>query len=221
MTVRFDVVATIPRMIEDFRGCSVIGRAAENGLISINVHDLRDFTSDRHRSIDDRPFGGGAGMVLKPEPLFACLDRLLGEVGVKSRLILLSPRGRRFAQSDAREYASWCEGGGERGLILICGRYEGVDERLIEHYKPELLSIGDYVIAGGEVAAMVVIEATARLIRGVVGNEESIRDESFSNDSLEYPQYTRPAEFRGMKVPDVLLSGNHAAIREWREKMKK
>lgn len=206
--IKFDVIATIPGIFDGFTGASILGRAAEQNLIEIRIHDLRQWAKDKHRMIDDRPFGGGAGMVLKPEPLFDAIESLLAP---ESRLIVLAPSGRRFDQGHARDLS------GAEHLILVCGRYEGIDERVIDHFKPELLSIGDYVIAGGEVAAMVVIEAVARLVPGVLGNEESTVDESFVDARLEYPQYTRPADFRGRKVPEILISGDHKKIAEWRK----
>jgi tRNA (guanine37-N1)-methyltransferase len=211
---RFDVIATVPSIFDGFRTASTIGRAQESGVMALEVHDLRNWAHDRHRTIDDRPFGGGAGMVLKPEPLFAAIEAVRNPA--ESRLVVLSPRGARFTQARAGEFADWMKGGASRQLVLVCGRYEGIDERVIEHFRPELLSIGDYVICGGETASMVVIEAVARLLPGFVGNEESLGEESFAEGTLEYPHFTRPAEFRGLRVPDVLLSGDHAAIRAWR-----
>lgn len=211
--MRFDVIATVPEIFSGFVSTSILGRAAEKGLIEIKVHDLREFAHDKHRMIDDRPFGGGAGMVLKPEPLFLAIEKI--RESENSRLIFLSPQGERFHQKKAEALA---EANGQ--ILLVCGRYEGIDERVIEHFQPELLSIGDYVIAGGEVAAMVVIEAVARLVKGVLGNEASVSEETFTQDRLEYPQYTRPAEFRDLAVPDVLLSGNHAEIAEWRKQQR-
>ncbi len=214
--VRFDVIATIPELFDGFRGASVIGRAAAEGRIALEVHDLRNWTEDRHRTIDDRPFGGGAGMVLKPEPLFRAIEDLRRPDA--SRLVLLSPSGERFHQARASEMARWGRDAvtEEAQFLFICGRYEGVDERVVDHFKPELISIGDYVIAGGEVAAMVVIEAVARLLPGVLGNEESAGEESFSGPFVEYPHFTRPASWRGYDVPEVLVSGNHERIRAWR-----
>lgn len=206
--IRFDVIATVPGIFDGFITSSILGKARERNLIEIKVHDLREYATDRHRMIDDRPFGGGAGMVLKPEPLFAAIDAIRVP---SARLIVLSPGGARLTQALASAFAK------DEHIILVCGRYEGIDERVIEHFKPELLSIGDYVINGGEVAAMVVIEAVSRLVPGVLGNEESVGEESFSGGKLEYPQYTRPAEYAGYKVPDVLMSGHHAEIEAWRK----
>jgi len=186
---------------------SIIRRAREAGLLDLTIHQLRDYTHDRHKTVDDRPFGGGPGMLLKPEPIFEAVEHLAhGE----TRVILLSPSGRKFTQGLARELAP------EKHLLLICGSYEGFDERVREALADDQLSIGDYVLTNGALPAMVVIDAVTRLLPGVLGDDESSRDESFSHGWLEYPQYTRPAEFRGMKVPEVLLSGNHAEIARWR-----
>jgi len=215
--ISFDVIATIPSLFNEFSKASVIGRATQNKIFNLNVHDLRDYTDDPHRTIDDRPFGGGAGMVLKPEPLFKAVENIRDQNN--SRIIILSPQGIRLNQEIAIELAEWCEEKNKVSsqIILICGRYEGIDERVIEYFNPELLSIGDYIISGGEVAAMVVIETVARLFKGVLGNEESLAEESFHGPMIEYPHYTRPQNFREMKVPDILISGNHSEIRKWRE----
>jgi tRNA (guanine37-N1)-methyltransferase len=211
--MRFHVLTIFP---EFFRGPfehGVIQRAREAGLIEIRVHDLRDWTYDRHRTVDDRPFGGGEGMLLKPGPIFEAVESILPETGGKRRVLLMSPMGRRFDQAKARELSRYEE------LLLICGRYEGVDERVAEHLADEELSIGDYVLSGGELAAAVVIDCVARLKAGVLGNENSAVAESFGeNGLLDCPQYTRPAEFREWKVPEVLLGGNHEEIRQWRKK---
>jgi tRNA (guanine37-N1)-methyltransferase len=191
----------------------VVQRAREAGLIEIRVHDLRDWTHDRHRTVDDRPFGGGEGMLLKPGPIFEAVESILPETRGERRVLLMSPMGRRFDQAKARELSRYEE------LLLICGRYEGVDERVAEHLADEELSIGDYVLSGGELAAAVVIDSVARLKAGVLGNENSAAAESFGEDGLlDYPQYTRPAEFREWTVPEVLLGGNHEEIRQWRKK---
>jgi tRNA (guanine37-N1)-methyltransferase len=211
--MRFHVLTIFP---EFFRGPfehGVIQRARETGAIEICVHDLRDWTHDRHRTVDDRPFGGGEGMLLKPGPVFEAVESIWPEKGPGWKVVLLSAQGRRFDQAKAREL-SRCE-----ELLLICGRYEGVDERIAEHLADEELSIGDYVLSGGELAAAVVIDVVARLQPGVLGNENSAVAESFSEDGLlDCPQYTRPAEFRGWNVPEVLLGGNHEEIRQWRKK---
>jgi tRNA (guanine37-N1)-methyltransferase len=204
--VRIDVITIFPGMVADFADRSLLGRAREKGLLDVRVHDLRSVTTEPHLSVDDAPFGGGAGMVLMPEPIFATVEA----VDPPRPLLLLGPAGRRFDQAYASELAAL------EGFSLLCGRYEGVDERVHTHLVDDELSIGDYVLAGGEVAAMVVIEAVGRLVPGVLGNEVSVEDESFSTGLLEYPQYTRPADFRGWSVPEVLRSGDHARIARWR-----
>ena len=209
--MKFHVLTIFP---EFFRGPfehGVVQRAREAGLIEIQVHDLRRWTSDRHRTVDDRPFGGGEGMLLKAGPIFEAVEAIWPQRGEGRKVILLSAQGRRFDQARAREY-SGCE-----ELLLICGRYEGVDERVAEHLADQEISIGDYVLSGGELAAAVVVDAVARLKEGVLGNETSAVDESFGEQGLlDWPQYTRPAEFRGWKAPEVLLGGNHEEIRKWR-----
>jgi tRNA (guanine37-N1)-methyltransferase len=206
--VRIDVVTIFPGIFESPLRESLLGRAIEAGLLDVRVHDLRDSTSDRHRQVDDESYGGGPGMVLKPEPVFAAVESL--GAGVR-RTLLLSPAGRRLDQDLARELAA------EPWLVLICGRYEGVDERVVEGLPAEELSIGDYVVAGGEVPALVVLEAVTRLVPGVIGRGESHEQDSFGDDGvLDHPHYTRPAEFRGMRVPETLLSGNHQEIERWR-----
>ena len=204
--MRIDVLTIFPAMVEAFAGESLLGRACRSGLLDVRVHDLRDVTTDVHRTVDDSPFGGGAGMVLKPEPVFATVEA----VDPPRPLLLLGPGGHRLDQAYARELAA-----GD-GFSLLCGRYEGVDDRVRRHLCDGELSIGDYVLAGGEVAAMVVLEAVGRLVPGVMGNAASGEDESFSTGLLEYPQYTKPAEFRGHAVPAVLRSGDHARIERWR-----
>jgi tRNA (guanine37-N1)-methyltransferase len=206
--VRIDVVTIFPGIFESPLRESLLGRAIEAGLLDVRVHDLRDSTSDKHRQVDDESYGGGPGMVLKPEPVFAAVESL--GVGDR-RTLLLSPAGRRLDQALARELAA------EPWLVLICGRYEGVDERVVEGLPAEEVSIGDYVVAGGEVPALVVLEAVTRLVPGVIGRGESHERDSFGDEGvLDHPHYTRPAEFRGMRVPDTLLSGNHAEIERWR-----
>jgi len=206
--VRIDVVTIFPGIFESPLRESLLGRAIEAGLLDVRVHDLRDSTSDRHRQVDDESYGGGPGMVLKPEPVFAAVESL--GAGAR-RTLLLSPAGRRLDQDLARELAV------EPWLVLICGRYEGVDERVVEGLPAEELSIGDYVVAGGEVPALVVLEAVTRLVPGVIGRGESHEQDSFGDDGvLDHPHYTRPAEFRGMRVPETLLSGNHQEIERWR-----
>jgi len=204
--VRVDVFTLFPELVEGFAGASLLGKARDKGLLDVRVHDLRMATTDVHRTVDDAPFGGGAGMVLMPAPIFAAVEA----VDPPRPLYLLGPGGRRLDQAFARELA-----GGD-GFSLLCGRYEGVDARVRDHLVDGELSIGDYVLAGGEVAAAVVLEAVGRLVPGVMGNEASATEESFSDGLLEYPQYTRPAEFRGWTVPDVLRSGDHARVAAWR-----
>lgn len=201
-----DVFTIFPRLIETFCAEGVVGRGVESGVLRISSHDLRMETTDTHRTVDDQPFGGGAGMVMKPEPLFAAVEK----VGPRRPLLLLSPGGRIFDQTMAAELAS------EGGFSLLCGRYEGVDQRVIDHLADGEVSVGDVILAGGEVGAMMMIEATARLVPGVLGNSASIEDESFAAGLLEYPHYTRPADFRGWNAPEVLRSGDHARVRRWR-----
>ncbi len=210
MSVRIDVFSIFPDLVEAYCSSSLLGRARERRLIEIGVHDLRAGASDPRRSVDDAPFGGGPGMVLMCEPLFAAVEAAERSGEMRRPLFLLAPGGRRFDQATARELA----GGG--GFSLLCGRYEGVDQRVSEHLVDGELSIGDVVLAGGEAAAFVVIEAVARLVPGVLGNEASALEESFASGLLEHPQYTRPAEFRGWRVPEVLVSGDHGAVAAWR-----
>jgi tRNA (guanine37-N1)-methyltransferase len=204
--MRIDVFTLFPPMVTGFAGHSLLGRAIERGLIDVRVHDLRSAATDPHRSVDDAPFGGGAGMVLMAEPVFGAVESL----DPPRPLLLLGPGGRRFDQAVARELA------GLDGFSLLCGRYEGVDDRVRQHLVDGELSIGDYVLGGGEVAAMVVLEAVSRLVPGVMGNDDSAAEESFADGLLEHPQYTRPAEFRGWAVPEVLRSGDHGRIARWR-----
>jgi tRNA (guanine37-N1)-methyltransferase len=208
--MRFEVLTTFPGMIEAVAGESILGKARQKGLIDVEAVNLRDFTSDKHRTTDDAPFGGGPGMVMKPEPVFDAVEALVSRRPGKTRILLMTPQGRRFDQSMAEQLAR------ESHVIMICGRYEGVDERIREHLVTDEISIGDYVLTGGELAALVILDAVARLLPGVLGDESSPESESFSSGLLEYPQYTRPAEFRGYAVPEVLLSGNHEQIRKWR-----
>jgi tRNA (guanine37-N1)-methyltransferase len=205
--VRIDVLTIFPGIFESPLRESLLGKAIEAGILDVRVHDIRDFTTDRHRQVDDESYGGGPGMVMKPEPVFAAVESL-GE-GPK-RVILLSPAGRRLDQALVRELAK------EPWLVLISGRYEGVDERVVEGLPAEEISIGDYVLSGGEIPALVLLEAVTRLVPGVVGSEESLERESFEEGTLDHPHFTRPSEFRLMRVPDVLLSGNHAEVERWR-----
>ena len=205
--MKIDVLTLFPGMFPGPLDESIIKRACESGRLQLGVHDLRDYTHDRHRTVDDRPFGGGPGMLLKPEPLFEAVESLRGD---KTRVILTSPAGRPFRQEIARELA------GEKHVLLVCGSYEGFDERVRQSLADDEISIGDYVLTNGALPAMVIVDAVTRLLPGVLGDDESSQDESFCGCLLEYPQYTRPAEFRGMNVPEVLLSGDHAAIEKWR-----
>ena len=206
--MRIDILTIFPGIFESPLRESLLGKAIEAGVLDVRVHDIRDSTTDKHRSVDDESYGGGPGMVMKPEPVFAAIESL-GE-GPK-RVFLLSPAGRRLHQALVRELAT------EPWLVLVCGRYEGVDERVVEGLPAEEVSIGDYVLSGGEVPALVLLEAVTRLVPGVIGREESHERDSFGQDGLlDHPHYTRPAEFRGMLVPEVLLSGNHAEIERWR-----
>ncbi len=212
--MHIDVLTIFPQMFEIMSSLSILKRAIDKGLVSLRLHNIRDFTHDRHKTVDDYPYGGGPGMVMKPEPIFETVEAIQAEMTQEERdktpVILLSPQGRLFTQQVAQEMAH------HKRLILICGHYEGVDERVREHLATEEISIGDYVLTGGELPAMVVIDAVTRLIPGVLGSEESPRDESHSGGLLEYPQYTRPPVYRGWAVPEVLLSGNHGEIARWR-----
>ena len=205
--VKIDVLTLFPAMFAGPLDESIVKRARETGRLVLTVHNLRDYTHDRHKTVDDKPFGGGPGMLLKPEPIFAAVESLARE---RAQVILLTPSGRTFNQAIARELAQ------HEHLLLVCGSYEGFDERVREHLADDELSIGDYVLTNGALPAMVIIDAVTRLMPGVLGDDESSQDESFSHGWLEHPHYTRPADFRGMKVPEVLLSGNHAEIARWR-----
>ena len=207
--LRIDVFSVFPELVDGALGGSIIGRARESGLLDLRLHDPRDHTTDVHRSVDDTPFGGGAGMVMRPEPLAAAIRA----ADAPRPLLALSASGQRFDQQMA---ASLARSG---GFSLLCGRYEGIDQRILDHVVDDEISIGDYVLAGGDVAAAAVVEATGRLVPGVLGNRGSVDEESFSEGLLEYPQYTRPAEFEGMSVPDVLRSGDHQAVARWRRAM--
>jgi tRNA (guanine37-N1)-methyltransferase len=209
--VRVDIVSIFPEALSAL-DVSLLSRAREKGLIDVRVWNLRDFAADRHHQVDDVPYGGGPGMVMKPEPFFAAVEAITGQVSGRPRVLLTSPQGVRFDQRMAEALAR------EPHLIILCGRYEGVDERVLEGLGAEDVSIGDYILNGGELAAMVIVEATARLIPGVVGDEQSVAADSFTSGLLDYPHYTRPAEFRGLRVPEVLLSGHHEQIRQWRRR---
>jgi len=209
--VKIDIATLFPGMFREVLGTSILRLARERGVIDVGLYDIRDFTFDRHRTVDDRPYGGGPGMLLMPEPVVLCVERILRERG-PGRVVLLTPQGRTFTQAVAREYA------GDAHLVLVCGRYEGFDERIRDVIGAEELSVGDYVMTGGEIAAMAVTDAVTRLLPGALGDQGSAATESFAEDgALEGPQYTRPPEFRGLRVPEVLLSGDHARIARWRE----
>ena len=215
--LRFDIITIFPEFFREVIDCGILRRARNAGLVEITAHDLRQWTTDKHHVVDDRPFGGGDGMVLKPEPIFAAVEALTGasrreDYAAKTRVMLLSAQGRVFSQSLAQEIAQ-----DTAHVVLICGRYEGVDERVAEALVTDEISIGDYVLSGGEPAATVVIDAVVRLLPGALGSDTSAVFESFSEGLLDHPQYTRPPEFRGMKVPEVLLGGNHAEIERWRK----
>jgi tRNA (guanine37-N1)-methyltransferase len=217
--MRIDILTLFPEICRAPLNASMMKRAQENGALELHIHNLRDWTTDKHHAVDDAPFGGGQGMVMKPEPIFAAVEDLKSKVGPSrtgtrtSKIILMSPTGRKFDQQAATKFS------GESHLIIICGHYEGVDHRVVEHLVDEEISIGDYVLTNGAIAAVVFVDAVARLLPGVLGDEQSAADDSFSpaTAGLEGPQYTRPAEFRGWKVPDILLSGNHGAIARWRK----
>jgi tRNA (guanine37-N1)-methyltransferase len=218
--MRFDIVTIFPAMIEQALGTGIVGRAIERGTLDVNVRDLRDFTTDRHRVVDDVPYGGGPGMVLKPEPLFRALDAIEQESGGKPLVLLTSPQGTPLTQDVVARLSRASH------IVVLCGRYEGVDERVRSRVDEEI-SIGDYVLSGGELPALVIVDAVSRLVPGVVGDRQSVADDSFSRGLLDFPQYTRPAEVETapggggpavLKVPDVLLSGNHAEIRRWRKR---
>jgi tRNA (guanine37-N1)-methyltransferase len=210
--LRFDIVTIFPRMIEAGLAEGVVSRGIGRGLLDIAIHDVRDHTSDRHRTVDDVPYGGGPGMVMKPEPIVRAVEHIRATRGEPEAVILLTPQGRPFRQSEAVRLS------GLRHVALLCGRYEGIDERVRELVATEELSIGDYVLSGGELAALVVVDAISRLVPGVVGDEQSVEEDSFARGLLDHPHYTRPGEFAGLRVPDVLLSGHHAEVRRWRRK---
>lgn len=212
MCTRFDIVTIFPSIINAYLGESILKRAVRNGLLDVKVYDIRDYTTDKHRTVDDYPYGGGSGMVMKIEPMFNAL-KAIGDDGEERRKILLSPQGRTYNQDIAEELFQ--EG---KRILLICGRYEGIDERVRETLIDEELSIGDYVMTGGELASLVIIDSVARLCPGVLGDDDSSKEESFTWGILDYPHYTRPPEFMGQVVPGMLLSGNHAKIAEWRRK---
>lgn len=210
--MHISIVTIFPGIFNVYMGESLMGKAREKGLIRVDIHNLRDFTADRHRTVDDSPYGGGPGMVMKPEPIASAVQHITAD-GESTRTIMVSPQGELFSQKMAEAFA-----GEQRRLLFLCGRYEGIDERIRESVVDDEVSIGDYVLTGGELAALVIIDATVRLLPGVVGDGDSLSEESFSWGILDYPHYTRPSEWRGLRVPDVLLSGNHRDIELWRRK---
>jgi len=207
--MQFDILTLFPDMFAGILSESIIGRAIERDLFSVYIHNIRDYATDKHRVTDDTPYGGGGGMVMKPEPIFTAVEAVL-DAGIEARVILMTPQGRLFSHSLARELSQ------EHQIILICGRYEGVDERVREHLVTDEVSIGDYVVTGGEPAAAVIVDAVGRLVPGVLGDPAATYKDSHADGLLEYPQYTRPAEFRGWTVPEILVSGDHARVSRWR-----
>ncbi len=210
--MHIDIITIFPEFFTSPLDCSIVARAQQSGVVDVVIHNLRDYTNDKHQVVDDYPYGGGAGMVMKPEPLVRAVDNLLSQAPADTPVVLLTPQGQRLDQAKAQEMS------GQQHLILICGHYEGIDERVRQTVVTEELSIGDYVLTGGEPAALVIIDAVIRLLPGALGNPGSVHSESFADGLLEHPQYTRPAEWRGMKIPDILLSGHHENIRRWRRK---
>jgi tRNA (guanine37-N1)-methyltransferase len=210
--MKFDIVTIFPRMIQAGLSEGVVSRGIERGLLDVAVHDLRDYATDRHRSVDDVPYGGGPGMVMKPEPLAKAVEDIRARRGEPEAVVLLSPQGRRFTQAEAARMTAL------RHVVLLCGRYEGMDERIRTLVATEELSVGDYVLSGGELPALMIVDAVGRLVPGVVGDSRSVVEDSFSRGLLDHPHYTRPSEFAGQKVPDVLLSGHHEEVRRWRRK---
>jgi tRNA (guanine37-N1)-methyltransferase len=210
--MKFDIVTIFPRMIEAALAEGVLSRGIAAGALDVKVHDLRDHTTDRHRSVDDVPYGGGPGMVMKPEPLMRAVEDIWRRRGQPDAIVLLSPQGRRFTQAEAVRLSRLSH------IVLLCGRYEGMDERVPILVGATELSLGDFVVSGGELPAMIVVDAVSRLVPGVVGDEQSVTEDSFARGLLDYPHYTRPAEFAGLRVPDVLLSGHHADVRRWRKR---
>ena len=210
--MRFDIVTIFPQMVKAPLGEGIVGRSIERGLLDVAVHDLREFATDRHRVVDDVPFGGGPGMVMKPEPLFRAVERIRSQRGVPGAVVLTTPDGEKFTHAVAVRLRDVGH------VTILCGRYEGVDERVRRHLATEEISVGDYVLSGGELAALVIVDAVARLVPGVVGDEQSVSRDSFATGLLDFPQYTRPAEFDGMAVPPVLMSGHHGEIERWRRR---
>src|SRR4051794_35686375 len=214
--MRIDVLTLFPEMFSSYLGQSLLKRAVDAGIVDVQVHNIRDWAQGKHRQVDDRPFGGGPGMVLRPEPVVESVEAVQGQGGGAGHLVLLTPQGRKLDQRVVEKLVE------HKRLVLICGRYEGVDQRAIDLLRPDEISIGDYILGGGEVAAMVLVDAVVRLVPGVLGDEESNKQDSFSGDPplLEFAQYTRPREYRGLTVPEVLMSGNHPDIARWREEQK-
>jgi tRNA (guanine37-N1)-methyltransferase len=214
--MRIDVLTLFPEIFPGYLGQSLLKRAIDAGLVDIQIHNIRDWAGGKHQQVDDRPFGGGPGMVLRPEPVVECVEEVQQQAAMPAHVVLLTPQGRRLNQLAAEELAK------HERLLLICGRYEGVDQRAVDILQPDEISIGDFILNGGEVAAMVVIDAVVRMVPGVLGDEQSNKQDSFSGDPplLEFPQYTRPREYRGLEVPEVLVSGNHPQIAEWRHQQK-
>lgn len=216
---KFEIITIFPQIFDSYFGESIIKRAQESGAIEIQTYNLRDYTSNKHRNVDDTPYGGGAGMVMGVEPIFNCLEAIKAKAensALKTRKILLSAKGKRYTQKDASRLAAYDQ------LIFVCGRYEGVDERVAENLVDEEISVGDFVLTGGEIPTMLIVDSVTRLLPGVLGNGESIIDESHNEEGyLEYPQYTKPEEFKGWKVPEILLSGNHGEIEKWRQEKSK
>lgn len=209
--MKFDIITIFPKIFDSYFSETILSRAQKKGLIEIKTHDLRQWTEDNHKSVDDSPYGGGPGMVMMVEPIYKAVEAVKKDK--KTRVILFSAKGKSYTQEDARRLAQYEQ------IIMICGRYEGVDERVAQHIADEELSVGNFVLTGGEIPAMIVVDSVARLVPGVLGKEESLAQESFSEEGyLEYPQYTRPEDFKGWRVPEILLSGDHKKIEEWREK---
>ena len=211
--MRIEVLTLFPEMFEGALNASIIKRAREAGAVEVRVRNFRDWAKDKHRTVDDSPFGGGPGMVLKCEPVFDAVEAVRAELGGAAPLVYMSPKGERLTQELVKEMAAW------PAMMVLCGRYEGLDQRVVEHLVDREVSVGDYVLSGGEPACVVLLDAVIRLLPGALGEPASVEEESFSDGLLEYPQYTRPAQFRGWEVPEVLLSGNHEAIRRWRREM--
>jgi len=209
--MRFDIITLFPEMFEAVLGTSIIGRARNKGAVELHFHNLRDYSEDKHRRVDDYPYGGGLGMVMQCQPIFSAVEKISESLDGKAHVLLMSPKGETFSQNKVKELLQY------NNIIIICGHYEGIDQRVVDALVDEEISIGDYVLTGGEIAAMAVVDATVRLLPGVLKEEDSHNIETFSNGLLEYPQYTRPVEFRGMRVPDILLSGHHENIEKWRK----